>query len=241
LPLTFSHPAIVLPLSYLPKRWVSLTGLIAGSVAPDFEYFFRMKVLSIYSHTLLGVLWFDIPTAIMIAFIYHNIVRQPFISNLPKAFNSRLDQYHAFNWNRYFTQNMLVVITSIIIGIASHLFWDSFTHATGYFVQLWDMVNPVKLLSVEIPLYKFIQHTSTLIGGIVIMIAVYRMPEHPINKNKAITHYWLMVIGITLTVIALRLLFGLAIHQYWNIIVTTISGFILAVVLTSFLVKLKLS
>ena len=27
MPFTFSHPAIVLPLTYLPKQWVSLTGL----------------------------------------------------------------------------------------------------------------------------------------------------------------------------------------------------------------------
>lgn len=38
MPFTFSHPAIILPLSYLPKKWFSLTGLIIGSLIPDFEY-----------------------------------------------------------------------------------------------------------------------------------------------------------------------------------------------------------
>ncbi|WP_240482010.1 DUF4184 family protein [Flavobacterium psychrophilum] len=39
MPFTFSHPAIILPLRYLPRQWFSLTGLIIGSLTPDFEYF----------------------------------------------------------------------------------------------------------------------------------------------------------------------------------------------------------
>jgi hypothetical protein len=237
MPLTFSHPAIVLPLNYLPKKWVSLTGLIAGSVAPDFEYFFRMKVSSIYSHTWLGMLWFDLPVAILISFVYHDIVKAQFISNLPAALNDRFVKDRSFNWNQYFVQNLLVVIISIIIGIVSHLFWDSFTHATGYFVQLWSMTDLVSISSFKLPLYKLIQHTSTLIGGIVILIAIYQMPENPVTKNTSIAKYWFMVSGITLTVILLRLLLGLDIHQYWNLIVTAISGVVLAIVLTSLFIS----
>ncbi len=51
MPFTFSHPAIILPLKYLPQNWFSLTGLIIGSLTRDFEYFIRMKVRSNYSHT----------------------------------------------------------------------------------------------------------------------------------------------------------------------------------------------
>jgi hypothetical protein len=235
MPLTFSHPAIVLPLNYLPKKWVSLTGLIAGSVAPDFEYFFRMKVSSIYSHSWLGVLWFDFPVALLLCFVYHDIVKQQFIANLPAVLNRRLITYQTFNWNKHSAQNLLIVVSSIFIGIASHLFWDSFTHATGYFVQLWNMAIPVHVLSIQIPLYKVIQHTSTLIGGIIILIAIYQMPKHPVNNNSSIAKYWLIVSGITLSVIIFRLLSGLNYHQYWNLIVTTISAAILAIVLTSFM------
>ena len=57
MPFTFSHPAIILPLKKLPKKYISMTGLIVGSIAPDFEYFLRMK--SKYSHTMSGILWYD--------------------------------------------------------------------------------------------------------------------------------------------------------------------------------------
>lgn len=52
MPFTFSHPSIVLPLTYLPKKWISLTGIVIGSLTPDFEYFLRMKIQSTYSHTI---------------------------------------------------------------------------------------------------------------------------------------------------------------------------------------------
>ncbi|MBW4891852.1 DUF4184 family protein [Mucilaginibacter sp. HMF5004] len=239
MPLTFSHPAIVLPLNYLPKRWISLTGLIIGSVAPDFEYFGRMKVSSIYSHTWPGIFWFDLPIALILTFVYHDIVRRPFINNLPRILKSRFDLYNNFNWNKHFIQSFPVIIISIVIGTTSHLFWDSFTHITGYFVIKWNMTVPVNLFGIQIPLYKVIQHTSTLIGGVVILMSLYRMPVQNIANTKKIGLYWLSVLGITLLVIVLRIAFGLNIHQYWNILVTAISGMIVAFVLTSAVFTLK--
>ena len=90
MPFTFSHPAIVLPLTYLPKRLYSLTGLVIGSLTPDFEYFIRMKVQSNYSHTPAGIFWFNVPLGFLLAIIYHNLMRNCLISNLPNALEARL-------------------------------------------------------------------------------------------------------------------------------------------------------
>ena len=57
MPFTFSHPALILPLKYFPNKWFSLTGLVIGSLTPDFEYFLRMRIKSVYSHTLEGIFW----------------------------------------------------------------------------------------------------------------------------------------------------------------------------------------
>ena len=47
MPFTFSHPAAVLPLRLLPRHWFSLTGLVIGSMVPDFEYFLRSMRLTV--------------------------------------------------------------------------------------------------------------------------------------------------------------------------------------------------
>lgn len=135
MPFTFSHPAIVLPFAIFPKRFFSLTGLVIGSMIPDFEYFLRMKLQSNYSHTLKGIFWFDLPLAILVSFIFHNLVKKEFIDNLPLFFKSRFFAFKAFDWNAYFIKNWWVVCISILIGTLSHLFWDSFTHHGGYFVN----------------------------------------------------------------------------------------------------------
>lgn len=76
MPFTFSHPAIVLPITRLPNRFVSATGLIIGSLTPDFEYFLRLNLHSAYSHTIAGVFWFDLPLGIILAFLFHLIVKK---------------------------------------------------------------------------------------------------------------------------------------------------------------------
>ena len=135
MPFTFSHPAIVLPLTFLPRQWFSLTGLVIGSLTPDFEYFLRMRIQSNYSHSISGLFWFDLPLGILLAFIFHNIVRDILFDNLPTILKSRVMKFKMFDWNNYFKRNWLVVTISVLIGAGSHIFWDSFTHDQGYFVQ----------------------------------------------------------------------------------------------------------
>ncbi len=135
MPFTFSHPALVLPLTYLPHRFYSLTGIIIGSLTPDFEYFLRMKVQSNYSHTINGLFWFDVPLGFLLAYIFHNVVRNCLINNLPIVLQSRFLTYKKFAWNCNLRSKWIITLISLLIGSASHLLWDGFTHSTGHFVQ----------------------------------------------------------------------------------------------------------
>ncbi|TDO77553.1 uncharacterized protein DUF4184 [Flavobacterium chryseum] len=194
MPFTFSHPAIILPLQYLPKKWFSLTGLIIGSLTPDFEYFIRMRVQSIYSHTLYGIFWFDLPLAIILSFLFHNIVRNKLFENLPQNIRSRIIIFTDFNWNIYFKTNWIIVIISIFIGVISHLFWDSFTHEGGYFVErISKLRNSILLFDIKIPVLKIAQHLSTLIGGIVILFTISKLPKHNITLSSTNKNYWIIV------------------------------------------------
>ena len=117
MPFTFSHPAIVLPLKKVSGKMLSLTGLVVGSLTPDFEYFIRMSVRSTYSHTILGLLWFDIPFGLLLTFLYHLIVRDPFITHLPEVLNRKLNSFKYFDWVDY------------CADFSFH--WRSFTHYLG--------------------------------------------------------------------------------------------------------------
>ncbi|MEN2400440.1 DUF4184 family protein [Flavobacterium sp. MC2016-06] len=238
MPFTFSHPAIILPLNYLPKKWFSLTGLIIGSLTPDFEYFIRMKVQSNYSHTFAGIFWFDLPLAILIAFLYHNIVRDNLSNNLPKFLRERIQIFNEFNWNSYFKNNTVVVLISILIGISSHLFWDSFTHEHGYFINRIALLKEtVTFINQKIPVFKIAQHLSTFIGGIIIVIALFKLPTNKTSNFPSNKKYWLVLTLMTFTIVSLRILCGLNYNLYGHLIVTFISAILISLILTPVLIK----
>jgi hypothetical protein len=240
MPFTFSHPAIILPLAYLKRLRFSLTGLVAGSLTPDFEYFFRMKTQSVYSHTIDGLLWFDLPLGILLAFIFHNIVRNALFDNLPFFLKSRFSAIRRFDWNGYFKKNWLTVIISALIGAASHLLWDGFTHEQGCFVKIIPaLVGNVNLWNVQVPIFRVLQHSSTIVGGFVIIFAIYRLPVNREKTGGISAKYWLIAAGITLSVIGIRFLSGLELRQYGDVIVTVISAGLISLILTPWLVKTR--
>src|SRR5690606_33601690 len=120
----------------------------------------------------------------------------------------------------------------------SHILWDSFTHENGYFVQTIPILtNTVELFGIQIPILKIFQHSSTIIGGLAIAFAVYKLPTSKTENENINLKYWIIFAGLTLTIIAIRLLSGLDIKQYGNLIVTGISAILISLILTPFLSK----
>jgi Domain of unknown function (DUF4184) len=238
MPFTFAHPAIVLPLTYLPRKYYSTTGLVVGSMAPDFEYFIRMKILSIYSHTFEGLFIFDLPIAILISFLFHNAIKNALFDNLPNYLSSRLNHFKAFHWNHYIQKHWIIVIISILIGSISHLFWDGFTHEHGFWVKQFPfLLNTTPILNWNIVNYKLLQHSSTIIGGIVIIGAI--IPLRPTTTISKINwNYWITIFIISAMILSLRILIGsLKIAQIGNIIVTIIAALFIALILTPIVLK----
>jgi hypothetical protein len=240
MPFTFAHPAIVLPLRKLPRHWHSLTGLIMGSITPDFEYFIRMRVQSIYSHTWSGLFWFDVPLGMLLTFVYLRFIRDGLIAHLPLALNRRFSKCRGVALMKSL-RYVIVMALSVLIGATSHLLWDSFTHPNGYFVQLMPMLSfAIPIHHHYIAVYKLLQHGSTLAGFAFITIVVYKLPKEKSTPIAQITGYWYVIlISVILTVIV-RLLCGLTLKAYGNLIVTCICGVLIGLIFSSFLVYVKL-
>lgn len=237
MPFTFSHPAIILPLYLLPANYLSMTGLIIGSMAPDFEYFIRMNVLSLYSHSLPGIFFFNLPVALLVCFLFHLVIKNSLIDSLPGFLKARLQKLKDFNWISYFKQYWYVVLISIIIGAASHIFWDSFTHADGYFVQRVSFLSDnYRLLDYNVPGYKIGQHLSTVAGGIFIIFFILHVPAQEDGfQTKRINTYWITVAIVTAIVMTGRLA-GSEI-SIGIFVVTAIAGLVIGLIITPFLLK----
>ncbi|MCA6376459.1 MAG: DUF4184 family protein [Cytophagales bacterium] len=241
MPFTFSHPAIILPLTKYSGRYLSLTGLIMGSIAPDFEYFFRMRIQSNFSHTVGGLFYFDLPVGLLLSIVFHNLIRDALYENLPTTLKNRLRVFKTFKWNEYFRGHYFVVIVSILIGASSHLFWDSFTHIHGYFVdRLSTLQGSVNFMGHDIGVYKLLQHLSTLIGGLVIAFVFSRLPTDNMTGQKISVKYWLIVSTITVAIVGLRLAFGVEKNFFGQLIGTGITALLIALTFAPTLTKLKI-
>jgi len=178
MPFTFSHPALVLPLTRLPKKWVSATGLVAGSVAPDFEKFLKMNDGNTYSHTLPGIFWFDLPLAVLLCFVFHQVVRDPLIDNLPAFLRARCGPARSLDWVAHARKHYPAVFFSLLLGIVSHLVWDHFTHRPAHVVPI--TAEGVSLSPYEaLKLYYWPDLLSS-VGGIVFVL--YFTLKLPANK-----------------------------------------------------------
>lgn len=64
-----------------------------------------------------------------------------------------------------------LIVLSILIGAGTHLFWDGFTHEYGWAVSRLAFLSKsvLEIGSRSIPAFKFLQHLSTLSGGVVLL------------------------------------------------------------------------
>lgn len=237
MPFTFAHPAITLPIIRLLGKRVSTTALVIGSLTPDFEYFIRFQIKSIYSHTILGVFLFCVPVGLALTFIFHTIIKRQLICNLPFFLQRKMKVLYDLNWNTYFKENTVTVLISLVIGAFTHLFWDAFTHHNGYFATKMDILyHVISLAGHDIYLYKILQHVSTLIGMLVIFITFFIQPNQSLKK-ESIPNYWIAILFFASSILFIRFQFNLEIHQYGNVIVSAISSFIIAIIIVSLFFK----
>ena len=238
MPFTFAHPAITLPIIRLFGKRVSITALVIGSLTPDFEYFIRFQIKSVYSHTPLGIFLFCLPVGLALTFIFHNILKKELIRNLPYFVQKRMGHLYDLDWNTYFKENRMTVIISLLIGAFTHLFWDSFTHHDGYFVTKIEVLYTIiSYQNHDYYLYNILQHLSTLVGGVIILIVLITLPNTSKTKKEATPNYWVATLFSTSSILFIRFQFGLEIEQYGNVIVSTISSFIIAIIIVSLFFK----
>lgn len=234
MPFTPAHPAIILPLLRARPELVSATALIIGSMAPDFEYFFKMSVSNQHSHTLGGILYFDIPVTIFLAFLFHEVIKKNLIANLPAYFQCRLQSMKEFDFKKYFMSHVWVVIISAGIGSATHIFWDSFTHGEAYFVRHISYYKHVFIPfdGVRYPLFYALQQFSTVVG--LIIVVGYMVSLRPISQfkpEKPSAVYWVIVIALSGLVVFLRFAFTDKQIDLGNFVVSSVSAILVAFVI----------
>jgi len=168
-PFTVSHPAAVLPLA---RSGLVSSALVIGSTVPDVFYYLPMPrsieiTLSNRTHTTAGVFGLDLALGLALFLIWQVLVAPLAVAAAPGALRARLAPDLPVPWRRHLAgpKSVLLVVVSLWIGAATHVFWDEFTHPhrLGYRNIRWLATPHGPLIG-----YAWAQYASGVIGAALI-------------------------------------------------------------------------
>ena len=175
----------------MPFRRLRLipSAVVVGAMAPDFEYFLRFAPTGGFGHTFAGAFLLSLPLALLVLCAFHLLVKAPLIELLPDPWRLRLG-VHKKKFRFGGVGRFLLIAVSALTGIATHIVWDSFTHRFMWPVSHWAFLRVrihVPVLG-AIPLFRVLQHASTVAGVVVLCVFVtnwYRQTEPHIDRESA--------------------------------------------------------
>jgi hypothetical protein len=227
MPFTFSHPAILIPF----RKAGSITALVIGSIVPDFQAFMTLGVDKKFSHSWSGAFLFDLPLALLLCYLFHGVVRKPFIDSLPHYFTSRFGSWRSFDWKVHVKGNRVTVLVSLLAGIASHIWWDQLTHPG----LITGMEKEVTLFGISDPLFVFVQFACSIPALLLIFCTIHRLPVKTVEGQRSNGFiYWTIVVVVVLFVLIGRFLNCHSSRGLIDIVInTTIGGALLGILMAS--------
>lgn len=188
MPLTLAHPAAVLPLARLCPHWLSLPALVVGTLAPDFGYYVGATDFAVLAHSAAGLVLICLPAGLAI-FLVLSYFRYPLVAPIPAPHRQML--MDAFDMPPTSMQRRVAVVClSLILGAATHVVWDSFTHTNGVGVQTFPVLSTHLFFAEgrEYRVCNVLQHASSLFGLTCVVVAYRRALARRDRKGAAIAN-----------------------------------------------------
>ncbi|MFE5024080.1 DUF4184 family protein [Streptomyces sp. NPDC056656] len=211
MPFTISHAAAVLP---AVRRDGAGRGalvpslLVAGSFAPDVTYFAASAVpgameFGDFTHSFPGVFTIDVAIAAVLVGLWR-LLREPVIALLPGRVRGRVlvvargaggarggfawggFASGAFAWERRPVAAVWWWYVSAVLGAATHVVWDAFTHLDRWGMRVFPVLGEKIAGS---PLYWYAQYGGSAVALVVIALfvvsAVRRVPSSAAADARA--------------------------------------------------------
>ena len=173
MPWTFAHPAAALLVHRFGRRSLPLSGLVVGSLSPDFGYYVGAFDAATQAHTLRGTLTICLPSACLLLVVLLRL-RAFLVAPLPQPHRAAIDGLPTPSlWPLAHFAGM---VGAIWIGALTHVAWDAFTHASGPMVWI---IAPLceelfEISGRRFATYTLLQHAGTLFGIAAIGVAYCR-------------------------------------------------------------------
>ena len=162
LPFTPSHIVAVLPLAKL-SRHIPFSALAIAAMVPDLPLFLPILNYS-WTHSIPGLFAACVPVGLVAFVIYEFLFKHPLVALLPPRYTLRTSSKH-WSWHKPTFQSILMLLVALVIGAATHIFWDSFTHAGQWGVnRVPALARSYDIFGASLAGYKLFQYGSSLLG-----------------------------------------------------------------------------
>ena len=165
MPFTPTHVLAVVPLR---RTRLPFAALAVGSMVPDLPIFVHFLPSYRTAHSLPGLFTACLPLGTALWLAWELVLREPAVALLPEWVRRRLGADRPAPDAR----TVLPAAAAVLLGAATHLFWDAFTHGGRWGVRLvpWlntEFVPPAWLPDGLPPVvhgYRVAQYASSAVG-----------------------------------------------------------------------------
>ncbi len=163
MPFTVTHLLAVVPFARWRGGWLPFSALAIGAMIPDLPLFTRFSPSYELTHSPLGVVTACLPTGLLAYVVFHGVLRRPAWAMLPLGWQQRLRPDAELSWRPW---SWLPVLFALVIGAATHLVWDSFTHAgRAGVVVVPGLSDPwLHAFGMTLPGYQVLQFGGSALG-----------------------------------------------------------------------------
>jgi hypothetical protein len=214
-PFTVSHAAAVLPLRRVLDSRLPLSALMIGSMAPDFAYFYSHASERLVTHSLHGIFTFAWPVGFVVWWLYVRFLEEPSIALLPDPWRRR------FVPTGKLTLRLLAwVSTALIVGAATHILWDAFTHRSTFITRDLAVFRMHPPGMRWLPVFEVLQVLSSIFGLLVLWrwaMNLRHAPQTPYIPPYEISNRLRLGVLAVLTgsAVLLALIYWLT-HLHWR-------------------------
>ena len=242
MPFTFSHIGYVLPIQKKWKEKFSITGLVFGSLAPDYDILFRLTNVRfhIFQYDIKTILLLIFPLALLSALLFHLFCRNIIIENLPLTYQLQYKKYQSFNFFEQFKKQYLRISFSIIFSIYLHLFLDFLCHCLNAYYIKMIILSITQNYTISIFFYIFAIYGLPVLFSVIgfYLIYVYEYHKKISIKNLILTKskfiFWFIMFLFTVVFSAVKFCITEVDKEFFIdfIVISVTSSFLIAVYAT---------
>src|ERR1700691_6026686 len=179
MPFTVSHIAAVLP-GYRPlTRAHVFTAAVIGSMVPDFGLLVPGFMTRWQTHSLAGLFTFCLPVGLTAYWLTLLLIRPAMIEVVPDGAYVRLRAAAPPASIRQ-PSAWLYAAAALLLGAATHLIWDAFTHENARGVRMFPLLTDYgpEMAGHAVHLYRWLQYGSSVFGLAVVVAALSLWLHH---------------------------------------------------------------